>query len=79
MAGRSPRLTPLVDSAGALVRFILGIAIAAGVYFAARAVDVPVVVAVVLGFVALYLYGATSTNGYLPFTRRWRARRSAAS
>lgn len=65
-----------LDAAGAALRFALGLAVAAGMYVGARAVDLPIWAAVVLGLVALYLYGAASTNGYLPFTKRWQARRS---
>jgi hypothetical protein len=65
------------DQLGAAVRFTLGLAVSVGVYFGARALDIPVVIAVVLALVALYLFGAISTNGYLPFTHRWRARRAA--
>jgi len=69
-------VSSVLEPAGAVTRFALGLAVGVGVYFAARAVDLPAVAAVVLGLVALYCYGAASTNGYLPLTRRWRARRS---
>jgi uncharacterized RDD family membrane protein YckC len=67
------------DIAGAVLRFVLGVAVAVGVFFAARAVDLHAAIAVVLGLIALYVYGSTSTNGYLPGTRRWKARRATRS
>jgi hypothetical protein len=65
------------DQIGAVVRFGLGVAVAVAVYVGSRAIDLPVWAAVLLALLALYLYGAASTNGYLPFTKRWHARRTA--
>ena len=73
----STGLARVVEPLGTFTRFTLGIVIGTGVGFAAVALGLPWYVATVLGLLALYLYGAVSTNGYLPLTRRWKARRAA--
>jgi hypothetical protein len=72
-------VTRILEPLGTCTRFALGIGVGVGVGLACVAAGLPWWAGALLGLLALYLYGSISTNGYLPFTRRWKARRAAGS